>query len=230
MPKIPLLTIFFAIALVILVALGVIWKFNFFAIKPPDNTLEFLTYVDHGFKAEDRAVLEQKISDLENSLATDEELAKDLSQWLVLGNMKYQLGDLAGAKEIYETKILRDHPDDAAALENLGQTLYEMRDYAGAELKWRAAISVNPWEITYLKLTNLIEEKFPARQSEIQGILEEAIANLGQTTGLLKELGMWFENDGQYELALAHYKVAKQLTPDDSGIDELIAGVREKMK
>jgi tetratricopeptide (TPR) repeat protein len=229
-PKIPLLSILFAIAVVVLIAIGLIWKFNLFAVKPADTTSDFLTYVDHGFEDKDRVELEQKIFDLENSLAADEALAKDLSQWLRLGNLKYQLGDLAGAKEIYETKILKDHPSDAAALENLGQTLYEMQDYAGAELKWRAAISVNPWEVTYLKLTNLIEEHFPARTSEIQEILEEAIANIGQTPGLLKNLGMWFENDGQYDLALDHYKVAKQLAPDDEGINELIAGVREKMR
>jgi tetratricopeptide (TPR) repeat protein len=173
--------------------------------------------------------LEEKITNLENSLNTDLELAKDLSQWLQLGNFKYQLGDLAGAREVYETKILADHPADAAALENLGQTLYEMRDYEGAELKWRAALSVNPWEVTYLKLVNLIKEKFPERQAEIQGILEEAIASIGQSPGLLKELGSWFERNEKYDLALSHYKVAKQLAPEDETIDDLIKEVREKM-
>jgi len=147
-----------------------------------------------------------------------------------LGNLKYQLGDLAEAKEIYTTKILADHPADAPALENLGQTLFEMQDYKGAELRWRAAISVSPWEVTYLKLVNLIAAKFPDRQQEIQVILEEAIANLGQSAGLLLRLGDWYANNGQYDRALSHYQVAKQLAPEDSLINEKIAEVKELMK
>jgi tetratricopeptide (TPR) repeat protein len=228
--KIRLRTIIFALAVIVLVSLGIIWKFGFWQPTPVENKSgEVVTFADRGFQGDAQAVLEQKISDQENKLATDSEFAKDLSQWLILGNMKYQLGDLAGAKEVYETKILQDHPDDAPALENLAQTLYEMGDYAGAELRWRAAISVSPWEVTYLKLVDLIEDKSPARQKEIQGILEEAIANLGQSPGLLRRLGDWYVDNQQYDRALSHYQVAKQLAPDDASIDERIVEVRKLM-
>jgi len=230
--KISIKRLILIIAVVVLVVSGVAWKFNLFKTKQVvvSNGEVFLTYTDRGLNSDDRTKLEQKISDLENSLTNDPELAKDLFQWLTLGNLKYQLGDLAGAKETYETKILADYPADAAALENLGQTLYEMQDYEGAELRWRAAISVNPWEVTYLKLVNLIAEKFPNRQQEIQGILEEAIANLGQSAGLLIRLGDWYADNGQYDRALSHYQVAKQLAPEDSSINEKITEVKELMK
>ncbi|MFA6131753.1 MAG: hypothetical protein WC702_01630 [Patescibacteria group bacterium] len=230
LPKITIKGVIFIIAVLVLAVSGLSWKLGLFnneiIVSPEDN---FLYYIDRGFNEGDKATLEQKISELENKLATDSELAKDISQWLTLGNMKYQLGDLAAAKEIYETKILADHPADGAALENLGQTLFEMQDYEGAELRWRAAISVNPWEVTYLKLVDLIYNKFPDRQKEIQSILEEAIANLGQTPGLVRRLGDWYADNEQYDRALSHYKVVKQLSPDDETINEKIAEVRSKM-
>jgi len=229
-PKIHLRSVIFVLAVIVLVVLGIIWKFGFLQPAPVENKGgEAVTFIDRGFQGDAKAVLEQKIADQENKLATDAEFAKDLSHWLILGNMKYQLGDLSGAKEIFETKILKDHPDDAPALENLAQTLYEMGDYEGAELRWRAAISVSPWEVTYLKLVDLIDAKFPARQKEIQGILEEAIANLGQSAGLVRRLGDWYTDNQQYDRALSHYQVAKQLAPDDTSIDERIAEVRKLM-
>jgi len=231
LPEITIKGLVFILAVLVLAAAGLAWKFNLIKTAQNGSTEDvFLSYVDHGLNDEDRTRLEQKISDLEIGLNNDPELANDLSQWLILGNLKYQLGDLAGAKEIYETKILADHPADGAALENLGQTLFEMQDYESAELRWRAAISVNPWEVTYLKLVELIDNKFPARQMEIQGILEEAIANLGQSAGLLRRLGDWYADNGQYDRALSHYQVAKQLSPDDESIDQRIAEVRGLMK
>jgi tetratricopeptide (TPR) repeat protein len=229
--KVPLRTVVFTLAVLVLLFFGLAWKFRWLETPNQSSSNEkiFLSYVDHGLKDEDRARLEQKISDLENRLATDAEFTKDLSQWLYLGNLKYQLGDLAGAKEIYETKILADHPADAAALENLAQTLYEMEDYEGAELRWRAAISVNPWEVTYLKLVDMIASKLPERQGEIQGILEEAIANLGQSAGLVNRLGDWYADNGQYERALSHYQVVKQLAPENEMIDEKISKMRALM-
>lgn len=230
LPKLTIKGVIFILAVLVLVASGLAWKFNWLkVINSGSSEDNFITYVDRGFQGDDKATLEQKIADQENKLATDPEFAKDLSQWLTLGNMKYQLGDLAGAKEVYETHILADHPADGAALENLAQTLYEMQDYEGAELRWRAALSVNPWEVTYLKLVDLIANKFPERQNEIQSILEEAIVNLGQTPGLLRRLGDWYADNGQYDRALSHYEVAKQLAPDDTTIDERIESVREKM-
>jgi len=231
LPKIHFRNVIFLLAVVFLICMGLIWKFNFLAFqKPAENSSpQFLTYVDRGFKDEDRAALEQKISDLENQLAADQELAKDISQWLILGNLKYQLGNLAEAVEIYQTKILANYPADGAALENLAQAEFEMGNYAAAELHWRAAVSVNPWEVTYIKLVDLIQNKFPERQAEIQGILEEAIANIGQTAGLVKRLGMWYEANENYERALSHYEVAKQLAPDDETINDLIAQVKQKM-
>lgn len=226
--KIRIKTIIFAFAIAVLVTAGIIWHWETNNGPLTDvEQEEWLNYVDRGLPEDARALLEQKTSDLEAAMANDSLVAGDISQWLILGNLKYQLGDLAGAKAAYE-QILVDHPQDAPALENLGQALFEMGDYAGAEAKWRAALSANPWEVTYLKLVDLIYTKIPARSSEIQTILEEAIATLGQTPGLLSRLGDWYLENGEYQRAISHYQVAKQLGGSVETLDEKIAEAREK--
>ncbi len=189
--------------------------------SPDGNTTPLVTWVDRNLDPDVKAEFEVRISTLEAAMQSDSTLANDIGEMLQLANLKYAYGDLAGAKEWYE-KILATHPNDAPAHENLAQTLLEMGDYAGAETHWRAALTTNPYEVTYIKLADLIRDHFPERQAEIQTLLEDAIATLGQTPGLLVRLGQWYEANGDYESALSHYHVAKQLSPDDTSIDILI--------
>ncbi|PJA47384.1 hypothetical protein CO172_01720 [Candidatus Uhrbacteria bacterium CG_4_9_14_3_um_filter_36_7] len=221
--------IFFVIALVILVVIGLVWNFE---RKQPDSTLvdiELTTWVDRGLTKEAQENLEKRRSDLENSMAYDETIANDISKMLTLGNLYYSLGDLASAKQWYES-ILSDYPNDAPAHENLGQTLKEMGDFKGAESHWNQAIVLNPYDLTYIKLADLIEEYFPDRRKEIQILLEEAIASLGQTRSLLIRLGNWYETQGDYERAISHYKVALQMDPENESLRELIKETENKAK
>jgi tetratricopeptide (TPR) repeat protein len=210
-------------ALVVLGVVGYLWYQDYVVERAPrEEEPELVTWVDRGLSEEAKAELELRIQTLEAAMATDSEIAGDISKILELGNLKYRFGDLAGAREQYE-KILSTHPTDAPAHENLGQTLLEMGDFAGAEEHWRAAIAASPYEVTYIKLADLIVEQFPDRQAEIQPLLEEAIATLGQSAGLLVRLGEWYAANGLYDEAISHYKVAKQLEPDNEGIDTLIS-------
>lgn len=188
----------------------------------PVNTPVLVTFVDRNLDPDVKAEFELKIQTLEAAMNSDSQAAADVGQMLQLANLKYAYGDLAGSKEWYE-KILALHPEDDAANENLGQTLLEMGDYAGAESHWREALKTNQSETTYIRIADLIAEHFPDRQAEIQPFLEDAIATIGQTPGLLVRLGQWYEANGQYDEALSHYHVAKQLSPDDSSIDQLIS-------
>ncbi|MFH1253233.1 MAG: tetratricopeptide repeat protein [Candidatus Uhrbacteria bacterium] len=230
LPKLSIRNIIFILAVLVLLVAGLVWRLEknspkLFSGEPESPNLTL--YADRGLSAEMQTSLEQKVSDLEALMASDEKVKADVSQWLQLGNFKYQLGDLAGAKEDYE-HILTINPQDAPAHENLAQAFYEMGDFVSAESHWRAALAASPWEVTYIKLVNLIDEKFPARHAEVQTILEEAIATLGQMPVLLVRLGDWYLSEGDYSRALSHYQIAKQLEPTDQGIEQKITEAKEK--
>ncbi|MBI4599193.1 tetratricopeptide repeat protein [Candidatus Uhrbacteria bacterium] len=216
--------------LVLLVAaiIVVLWRVGQPSPAPVPGSA-FAALIDRGLDSAGKAELELRIQTLEAAMREDTEASEDISNMLQLGNLKYAYGDLAGAKEWYE-RILADHPRDAPALENLGQALYEMGDVTGAEARWRAAIVVNSYEPTYLKLADLIDERLPEKRSEIGHILEEAIATLGQTPGLLARLGAWYEAQGLYAQALSHYEIALQLDPDDAALKVRIDEVRQAMQ
>lgn len=182
--------------------------------------------VDRGIDAENMAIFEERLAKQQAMVAEGE---REIGEILVLGNLYYAVGDLAKAKAAYED-ILSTNPKDAAALENLGQTLIEMVDYAGAEARLRAAADESAYEPTYLKLADLIDEHFPERRREIQGILEAAIGNLGQTPGLLTRLGKWYADNGMYAEAISHYEVARQLAPDDNAIEDEIERLRKEQQ
>src|SRR3989338_1554889 len=216
---------------ILVMVIGLMWGFsaNNQPLSSDPNSPELVTWVDRGLPESIAAELELRIQTLEASLEADTDGKKDISQILELGNLKYAYGDLAGAKEEYE-RILSTHPTDAPAHENIGQTLLEMGDVIGAEGHWRAAIASSPYEVTYIKLADLIDTSFPKRRAEIQPLLEEAIATLGQTPSLLVRLGNWYRQEKDYERALSHYQVALRLQPENTSLIQLINEVKKQQK
>jgi uncharacterized protein HemY len=112
----------------------------------------------------------------------------------------------------------------------LAQTQIEMGDWSGAEKSLRAAANVSAYEPTYMKLVDLIDAHFPERSGEIQTILETAIANLGQTSGLLSRLGQWYADQGMLDEAISHYQVAHQIDPEDQSISDEITRLKQERK
>ncbi len=190
---------------------------------------EYVTYVDRGLSEEQLATQNQKIADLKARIAAKEaEGDPDVGLMLQLGNAYYGIGELALAVEQYDA-ILKTHPTDAPSFENKGQALYEMGDYAGAEANWRAASAISPYEVTTMRIVNLIQDHYPARQAEIQSILETAIANMGQTVGLVSRLGEWYAANGMYEEAVSHYEVAVKLDPDNENLQDRLVELRQAL-
>ncbi len=219
-------------AAVIIIGLGGYWEWNQLQLSEP-GTLDpskpvLVTTVERGMEPDVRATFEERLA-VQKQLVEDNEAAgtRDLTAILVLGNMYYGLGELEISTNWYRD-ILRTNPNDPPALENLGQAQLEMGDYAGAEASWRAAVNISAYEVTYLKLADLIDEHFPERTAEVQTILETAIGNLGQTTGLLTRLGRWYASQGMYDEAISHYQVASVLDPEDDSIIEMLAELKKK--
>lgn len=181
----------------------------------------FLERVDRGLRPEDRAVFEKQIEDLRQEWETKRsEGTRDVNLLLRLGNAYYAIGELKRAAEQYQD-ILSTHPTDAPALENLGQTQLEMGDYLGAEMSWVKATDAYPNELTYIRLTDLINSYIPEHHARVKDALEHGIANLGQTYTMLILLGDWYASEDQYDRAVSHYEVALQLSENEEARKQL---------
>lgn len=180
---------------------------------------EIVTYVDRGLTQEHRTKILEQIEEEKQAIA-DAEKSEDssvISNILQVGNLYYRLGELATSIEYYD-QILADYPADAPALENKGQSLYEMGDYEGAEANWHKALETNQYEVTYIRLAKLYNKKLTDKQADIKPLIETAITNLGQEKSLLIILGHWYRDNGFIDEAISHYKIVLQLDPDNQDI------------
>jgi tetratricopeptide (TPR) repeat protein len=191
---------------------------------------QYLERVDRGMSAEDRAKFDGQILEMQATIEKQiQENKRDVSYILALGNLYYTIGELKLAEEQYRD-ILSTLPNDAPALENLGQVQLEKGDYEGAEESWLKAVSASPYELTYLRLADLIRERIPEHKDRLKPLLENAVANLGQTYALMIRLGDWYAADGQYDRAVSHYEVALQLEPDSPDARQQLEEYRAKWR
>ena len=153
-------------AVLIVLGLGGYWAWVTFQPSEPSEPSEpsLVTTVDRGMSEEQLADFQTRIAGFETTVAENEANGtRDIGVILSLGNLYYQIGELETAASWYRD-ILRTNPQDAPALENLAQAQLEMGDWTGAELSLRAAANVSAYEPTYLKLVDLIDERFPERR------------------------------------------------------------------
>lgn len=182
--------------------------------------------VDRGMTPEQEQTLAEKIAAAEKVVVDNEATGtRDISLILPLANLYYQAGELETAAKWYND-ILRTNPNDPPALQNLAQAQLEMGDWPGARKSLEKVADLEAYEPTYLKLVDLIGERFPEDDAKIQTILETAIANLGQTPGLLTSLGDWYAKNGKLGEAISHYEVARVLSPKDTSIIETLAKLK----
>jgi len=204
---------------------GVILAWFFESRPVVDNSgpkQNIVDVVDRGISAEDMPLFDEKIESVAKEIADKQQAGEeDISLYLRLGNAYYSAGQLAKAVEQYNL-ILKDHPQDAAALENKAQALSEAGDFEGAKVAWYAALAVDPREETYIKLSNFLLDKEPDSSKEVLRLLEEGVQNNGQTVGLMVALGNANRKIGDLELAVTYYDIATKLAPEDTSLkDEL---------
>ncbi len=220
-------------AILIIVILGGVWIYRAATsgTKVPGKDLvpnsdSITTVVDRGMSVEQMKAFTDKIAPLEAQIADNEKNGKrDTSLVLELANLYYETGDLQKASDTYRD-ILRTNPTDPPALENLAQAQIEMGDFVGAKASLIKVSDLEAYEPTYLKLVDLINQHFPEDDAKIQTILEAAIANLGQTPGLLTALGDWYASHDKLDEAISHYEVAHTLSPKDTSITDTLAKLK----
>ncbi len=171
--------------------------------------------VNRGLKPEDEQAFRAKLAEmLAQKEADDKEGKRDVNLYLRIGVQYYILGEVANAASSYRD-VLVTHPADAPALENLGQALVEMGDYAGALEAWQRAATSDPTEQTYVNMADLMRDHLPEVSNRIPLVLEHGIATLGQKYSFLIRLGDWYASQGDFTRAVSHYEVALQLNKNE---------------
>ena len=214
-------------AIIIIIIVGAFWYQDYVKYQnqgPSEDETEFLSYIDRGLTEEAQIHWDRVIAELEVSIASQGE-EPSLGDLLELGNAYNTVGQLAQAKEMYG-QILTRSSTDVPALENLGTTLYLMEDYYGAEETWLLAAELSGSEPHILKLVTLINEHIPEHKAQVKTILELAIDQLGQTPGFLAALGEWYYEQGEFERAVSHYRVALQIDPDNEILARRLEEIR----
>jgi len=213
-------------AIIIIAIVGAFWFQDYLSYQnqPAEEENNFLTYVDRGLTEELWLRYEQQIAELLASIDSQGD-EPNLNDLLLLGNAYNSTGQLAKAKEAYG-QILMRAPQDTPALENLGSTLYLMEDYYGAEEAWLTAAEISGSEPHILKLVDLINNHIPEHKAQVKDILELAIDQLGQTPGFLATLGEWYYEQGEFDRAVSHYRVALQIDPDNEVLATRLEEIR----
>ena len=198
-------------------------------ISPNGHETVLTPRVDRGIEPKDEQMLRDRIASKETAYREAAANGENgINLLLQIGNTYYTLGELDTAVSYYD-RILADFPNDAPSLENKGQALLEMGDFAGAETVWRKAIVVNPIDVTYLRLADLIATRNPDRVPEVRLLLEQAISTIGQSEGLMIALGNWYKGQDMLEEAISHYEVALALNPKNATVKQEIAALRAEL-
>ncbi|KKT75188.1 MAG: hypothetical protein UW70_C0037G0002 [Candidatus Peregrinibacteria bacterium GW2011_GWA2_44_7] len=196
-----------AAVVVILVALVVVFFFRPEANR--ESQPELRTTIDKGLTPEAQVEFDLRIATQKASIEASTEF--NAHEYLLLGNLYYQTGELALARDAYQA-ILDKSPDDVGALDNVGVTLEQMGDYEGAARAWTRSLSLSGSVTTVIRLIDVVEEHLPAQYDRVDDVLELAIQSLGQDEMLNGRLAKWYFENGMYEKAESHYTVAETLS------------------
>ncbi len=147
--------------------------------------------------------------------------------WMTLGATKKTIGDLTGAAAVWEqVGVIR--PNNSISFNNLGD-LYAnfLPDYPKAEAAYRTAIKNSAGEeknyLFTLSLFELYRYRFMDPARALSTLAEGIAANPGNVP-LTLQVARYAGEIGKREQALAHYRAAIKLLPQDG---ELAAEYRQ---
>lgn len=152
----------------------------------------------------------------------------DMPLYMNLATDYQMIGELKLAADVYRDYTTNVNTIDYVAWNNLGDVLEQMQDYLGAEQAYLKAIELLPdYEEYYRDYVYFLENHFAATRSEdIRQWLEQSVANAGQSSWSMISLAEWYLNSGDCDQALAHYKIASQINPDNTAIQDEYADAR----
>lgn len=174
-----------------------------------------------------RATLEQRMATTRAGIAAAEAAGQDpdTTLWLSLADDAYIMGDLVTAREAYE-EALNDNSMNPAVWNSYANVTNRMGDLEPAERAYLQAANIAPVTQYYMDYVAFLKKHYPERDNEVKTVLEYAIDQLGRNETLMVGLAEWYEEHGDCQRAIDHYKVAQSLNPANEGIAQKIQDVR----
>jgi len=143
----------------------------------------------------------------------------------------YELATRAGTKDevaLYLKKYTTLSPNDAAAQKNLGNMLYDNKDYPGSLNAYRASLKADPSiKGFYARYIELLM-KNNGTEAEIVTAMNGAIAANEADVNMYKRLGEIYYKQNNFVKAAQMYEKASDLSPKDASLMTLLADCQAK--
>lgn len=177
------------------------------------------TYIDVQMEDATRTLVQQRLASAQASIDASKKAGEnvDMGLYQTIAEQEYLLGDLIASREAYE-QYLSLNPIAYTAWDAYGVILERMGDYAKAGEAYQKAIEGFKSEEFYRDYAELLKNHFAEKKSEYKALIDDAYANLGQTTWTMIALGDWYFEDGQCDLGRDHYDVAHTLAPENASL------------
>lgn len=143
----------------------------------------------------------------------------------------YFLNEYEKAIIIYE-KLGELRPKNFLSFKGLGDSLSQIHRFAEAEESYLKTLENNSYEYnTYMALAEIYRYHLKDDKVKITKFYEDGIKNLGENRfGLIQSYASQLEEWGEYNKALAEWKIVSEEFPDNSPIKDKIKEIENKLK
>ncbi len=214
-----------AVGLVIIGLIGLKWATDG-ALISGDRYPGFVNQEEVEIPPEARMQWEARLDTALASLAHDPD---DLSQLQTTAVLELELGLYADARGHME-QVLDKNEINPVAWTIYGDIAAKMHDYETAELAYAKSLELSIDQQVLLKLENVWRNNLPSQYPNIEVLYQDAIVSVGQQPFLLIRLAQFYADEGRYEEAASHLKVAMDLDPENEDIKTDYENMKEKAR
>ncbi|MBN2188638.1 MAG: tetratricopeptide repeat protein, partial [Chitinispirillaceae bacterium] len=139
---------------------------------------------------------------------TEPAIAKNLAE------ISMRLGN-TGDAVTYLSKYVALVPGDGNAQRDLGNVLYDRKDFSGAQAAYRAALKADPNIRGFFKKYAELVMTLKAPEAEVVGVLSAAVRVNEANETIFSTLGDLYQKQGSFPLAIEMYQRSLSINPRD---------------
>ena len=170
-------------------------------------------------------------NDLREALATFKDLTvltpRDPAIAKSLAEISTKLGNSADAV-LYLSRYVDLVPGDAEAQRDLGNMLYERKDFSGAVAAFRAALKADPNIKGLFKKYAELVMTLKAPEAEVVAVLSAAVRANEASETVFSTLGDLYQKQGSFPQAIEMYQRSLQINPQNFDVLSALASCQAK--